>query len=372
MTRTRTTAALLLAAALGLPGFALAEERVAGTVVAIDADLVVIELGDEPAVAQGSVLKAWRRLPSTRGSAPYRASGLWWEVAELTVIQVGDGVAVARRTGDPLTAVPAALDESGAAAEQVHIGDRVRATGAVGERSVGVRVTFPREELFGEADVEFPEHGAATMKHWLRGLSSMELPITVEVHARMEELGGEAPDLSRSMSADDDAPYGPSPGEPVVPVDGLDGSVALPAEPPPAHEVMVVDRVARDGQPDVWRYLDPVTLARRRGARVAGALANHLGIDPDLVLITVVPRGQSASYPHAIGYDRPGDQIRILAAGIEWEDPGPAPRPKPRTTEKPVGEEEDQPRRRRLLERMPAEVSLAPRSPSGDEPERER
>ena len=358
---------LALALVLGLPASASAEDRTAGTVVSIQGDLVVIELGAEPAVAEGSVLQAWRRLPSHRGSAAYRDSAVWWEVAELTVIQVGSGVAVARRTGDPTMPLPASLDETGAPAEQVHIGDRVRATGAIGERSLGVRVTFPREELFGEADVDFAEDGEGVMKHWLRGLESMELPITVEVHARLDELGGEPPDLPRSMSADEDAPYGPSPGEPVVPVEQLDEAATLPVEPPPGHEVIVVDGVKRDGRPDAWHYIDPVTLARRRGERVAGALATHLQIPASLVTVTVVPRGHSASYPHALGYDRPGDQVRILAAGIQWSDPGPAPRPKPKITTPKNEDEDDKPRRRRLLERVPSEVSLvSPRQPGED------
>lgn len=355
--------ALALALALSVPAVAAAGDRSAGTVVSIQDEILVIELGAEPAVAEGSVLKVWRRLPSARGSAEYRTSSLWWEIAEVTVLQVGDGVAVARRTGDPVRPMPSALDETGAPGEQVHIGDRVRTTGAVGERSVGVRVTFPREELFGEADVEFPEAGAKVMKHWLRGLRSMELPITIEVHARLDELNGEPPDLGRSMSADDDAPFGAAPGDPVVPVEGLEESLAVPVEPPPAHEVLVVDGVRRDGQPEIWRYLDPVTLARRRGERVAAAIATHLEIPMELVRISVVPRGHSASFPHAVGYDRPGDQVRILAGGIDWVDPGPAPKPKP--VAPPADTEEDRDdgkHRRRLLERVPREVSLAPSS----------
>ena len=370
LTRTIVVTCLLLATAFVTASHA-AEARTAGTVVAIQEDLVVIELGDEPAVAEGSVLVAWRRLPSLRGGADYRVAGLWWEVAELTVVQVGAGVAVARRTGDPPQPVPAAMDETGAPAAQVHVGDRVRTTGAVGERSLGVRVTFPREELFGDADVEFGEGGEDVMRQWLRGLQSMELPITVEVHARFDEVGGEAPDLSRSMSADEDAPFGPSPGEPVVPVEGLQEPIGLPIVPPPGHEVIVVDGVQRDGTPNAWQYVDPVTLARRRGQRVASALAAHLQIPPDLVSVTVVPRGKSASFPHAPGYDRPGDQVRILAAGIEWSDPGPRPRPTPKIDVERDGEDaEEPPRRRRLLEKMPAEVSLA--SPRKEAPETER
>ncbi len=366
----RYLTALTVAAALAAPASAAAEDRAAGTVVAIQGDMLLIEVGEEPAVAEGSVLMVWRRLPSDRGSAAYRTSSLWWEVAEVTVDQVGGGVAVAHRTGDPGKAMPAGLDETGAPSEAVHIGDRVRTTGAIGERSVGVRVTFPREELFGEGDVDFPEPGAAVMKHWLRGLRSMELPITVEVHARLVELSGEAPDLARSMSADEDAPFGAAPGDPVVPVDGLDESVAIPVQPPPAHEVLVVDGVRRDGQPEIWRYLDPVTLARRRGERVAAAIATHLHIPVELVRISVVPRGQSASYPYAAGYDRPGDQVRILAAGIDWVDPGPAPKPRPAAVPDEEEDKNEGRHRRRLLERVPAEVSLAPSTDGAKDKER--
>jgi len=363
-----TPAALLALLALSTAPPALAEERVAGTVVAIQGDLLMVELGDEPAVAPGTVLQAWRRLPDARGTASYRDAALWFEVAELTVVQISDDVAVARRTGDPQEPIPVDLSESGAPATSVLIGDRVRTTGAVAIRPVETRVTFDRADLFGEADFDFPDAGRENFAAWLRGLSSMDLPITVEVHGRFQELGAELPDSSRALSAEQDAPFGPAPGEPVVPVDGLHDPVALPVRPPRGDEVLVVDAVNPDGTVDAWRYLDPVTLAHRRGQRVADALANHLDLPPGAVTVRVVPRGISAAYPTARGYDRPGDQVRILSGGMDWSPPAAIPAPKPvRPAESTPAD--DPPRRRRLLER-PAEVSL--RGPTTRSPSRRK
>ena len=356
----------LFLALLALPGVAGAEDRVAGSVVAVQGEMLVVDLGEEPAVSAGTVLQAWRQLPSPRGSAAYRSAAIWFEVAELTVVQVADGVAIARRTGDPSEPLPADLNETGAPMASVWIGDRVRTTGAVALRPLEVRVTFAREDLFGEADFDFPEPGRAHLQGWLRGLRSMELPITVEVHGRFQELGQEMPDVARSISADQDAPFGPAPGESVVPVEGLHGEVALPARLPSGDEVIVVDDVRPDGTVDAWRYLDPVTLAHRRGARVAAALAVHLDLPPEAIMVRVVPRGISASFPSAAGYDRPGDQVRILSGGIDWSPPEALPKPvapKPKVVEEPT---DAAPQRRRLLER-PAEVSsrsLQPREPA--------
>lgn len=364
--------ALTGALALGLvAGPALADDRAAGTVVAIQGEHQVVELGGEPSVGPGTVLTVWRRMPSVRGEATYRDAALWFEVATLTVLTVGEGVAIAHRTGDPPTPIPADLDESGAPPDAVHIGDRVRTTGAVSERPVDVRVTFAREELFGEEDMDLPPRGRDHLAGWLRGLESMELPITVEVHARFPELGREPEDGSRALSAEHDAPFGPSPGEPVVPVEGLREPPTQPARVPPGDEVLVVDEVRDDGTVDAWRYVDPVTLAWRRGQRVAAALATHLELPDHAIEVRVVPRGISASYPQARGYDRPGDQIRVLAAGIVWEPPPPRrPPAPPAPAADSSSDEEEDPAPRRLLERPPTEVTL--RAPAKREPTRRR
>ena len=340
-------------------------ERNAGTVVSIRGDLLILEIGDEPAVGPGTVLQAWRRLPATRGTASYRSAALWFEVAELTVIQLSDGVAIARRTGDPKDPVPADLDRTGAPPDVVWIGDRVRTTGAVALRPVEVRVTFAREDLFKESDFTLAAEGLSHMNGWLRGLKSLELPVTVEVHGRFAELGPELPDVSRSVSVDQNAPFGPVPGEPVVPVDSLHGSLAVPVRTPSGDEVIVVEDVRADGTVDAWRYLDPVTLAHRRGQRIADALTAHLDLPAGAVSVKVVPRGISASYPTAAGYDRPGDQVRILSRGIDWVSPDPIPKATPPKTGKKSGK--PSPRKRRILERLP-ELSL--RTPSAREPER--
>ena len=141
------------AASLAVGAASAQEEREAGTVVAIHGPELVLDLGDEPAVAPGTVLQAWRRLPDVRGTAAYRSRGQWFQVAELTVVQVEGGVAVARRTADPWEPFPAYLDESGAPADRVHVGDRIRTTGAVGDRPVETRVTFARTDLYVQSPI---------------------------------------------------------------------------------------------------------------------------------------------------------------------------------------------------------------------------
>jgi len=350
-------------------GAAFASPRSAGTVVAIQGEHQIVELGEEPAVGPGTVLTVWRRAPAARGEASYREAAVWFEVASLTVLSVGEGVAVTTRTGDPAVPMPAALDESGAPPEEVHVGDRVRTTGAVSERPVDVRVTFARTDLFGDEDVDLPARGRTLLSRWLAGLVSMELPITVEVHGRFPELGAEVADASRALSAEEDRPFGPAPGEPVVPVDGLREPTSLPAAAPPGDEVMVVGGSLPDGSVDTWRYLDPVTLAWRRGDRLASALAVHLEIPREGIVVRVVPRGISAEYSEAPGYDRPGDQIRVLAAGMVWTQP-PPPNPPSSPPEPREPDEEAPPQKRRLLEPAPSEVTL--RSPRRREPTRRR
>lgn len=357
MAMRHTWAAGVLAFGLAWPMGAGANEGVAGTVVSIDGETYVVDLADETSVSVGSVLQVYRRLPGERGTATYRDAALWWEVGELTVAGLGDGVAVATYSGAG-TPLPQGLDESGAPADQVHVGDKVRATAAVAQRPAPVRVTFALRELYGVEDLTLQGDGAAVMAEWLRGLKSIEGPISVEVHPRIAELGDAPPDGSRELSLTGDAPFGPAPGEPTVPVEGLYENAPKPVRIPEGREVMVVDN--RGGKPDVWHYLDPVTLAARRGEKVAEALAAHLGVDPATILVRVVPRPTS-SYDMAHktpGYDAPEDQIRILASGIEWSDPPPKRQPRKAVPveEGTEGDEEvPKVRRRRLLEKVPPE-----------------
>lgn len=350
----------LLIALLLIPSLAQADEvRRAAVVTALHGDLVVLDPGEEPGVGPGAVLTVWRQLPSARGTADYRKAALWWEVATIRVDSVGEHGAVARVFGPPSQPLPAALDESGAAPDQVHIGDLARATGAVAQRAGDVRVSFARKDLFDveEADLDGP--GEEVLSEWLRGLKSMEGPIRVEVHPEIEEMGVVGPDLARSLSADGDAPFGPAAGEPVVPVDELYEGAPRPVVVPPAREVLVVH--GKGGKPDTWRYLDPVSLAERQGQAIAQALAGRLGIDKALVSVAVVPRPVHEDVGQLPGYDAPGDQVRIVARGIEWAKPPPK---RPRST-KPKKDPEaptiDRSRKRRILEKPPEEVSGTPR-----------
>lgn len=338
---------------------ASADDRLAGTVVSISGETYVVELGDEPGVSPGTVLQAWRRLPSARGTATYRDVATWWDVGRLTVRSVSDGVAVATWSGPPDQPLPSGLDESGVPADRVHVGDRVRATAAVGQRPGDVRVAFALADLFGPADLELAGGGQALFGRWLKGLRSIEGPIEVEVHPRLAELGETMPDLSREMSLDGDAPFGPAPGDPVVPVEALYEGAPSPALVPDAREVLVVSRGA--GEPDVWHYLDPVSLARRRGEQVAAALSAHLELPPGSVLVRVVPHPtiQEGLVRDAPGYDVSGEQLRILATGIHWSEPVDEP-VRRRVKEQPKEDEqgsEDKDRRRRILERPPEDIS---------------
>ncbi len=354
----RTTSITIALLALLATSSAAAEERVAGTVVAISGETYVVALGDEPGVSAGTILQAWRRLPSPRGSAAYRQAASWWDVGRLTVHSVADGVAVASWAGPPDQPLPSGLDESGVPADRIQVGDRVRATAALGQRPGDVRVAFALADLFGPADVELAGGGQALFGRWLKGLRSIEGPIEVEVHPRLAELGEIGPDLSRELSLDGDAPFGPAPGDPVVPVEELYEGAPSPALVPGSREVLVIER--GEAGPDVWRYLDPVSLARRRGEQVAAALTAHLELPPGAVLVRVVPkpRLQEELVRDAPGYDVAGEQLRILATGIEWAEPVDEPARRP--VQEKTGEEaesEDKDRRRRILERPPEDVS---------------
>lgn len=341
-----------------LPGAATADdeavpERVAGTIVSVDGETFVVDLGDETGVSRGTVLQVYRQLPSQRGTAAYRDAALWWEVGKLEVRALADGVAVAVWSSPAAEPLPSGLDESGAPADQVHVGDRVRATAAVGSRPARVRVTFATSDLFQLHEDRLLDDGAELMGEWLRGLRSMDGPIEIEVHPRIAELGEVTSDVSRELSDFGDAPFGPAPGEPTVPVEGLYQDAPAPVSLPDGREVMVVDEV--NDKPDVWRYLDPITLARKRGERVAAALASHLGLESEQILVRVVPRPTTETdlSRKTPGYDTPLEQLRILASGIDWDEPAPLPAPRSHT---PVEEAEpDSPstRKRRLLERVP-------------------
>lgn len=357
--RTRTTLLSgLLALGLGLPATAGATDRVAGTVVAVDGDVYVLDLGGESGVSPGSVLQVYRRLPGERGTAAYRDAAMWWEVGQLTVSAIGDDMAVATWSGPPREALPSGLDESGAPADLIHVGDRVRATAAVGLRPTRVRVSFATRDLFAVEEFDLAGEGERVLSEWLRGLKSIEGPIEIEVHPRIAELGEGTPDLSRQLSLGGDAPFGPAPGEPTVPVEGLYEDAPEPVNVPEAREVLVVDQT--DGKPDVWHYLDPISLARRRGERVAAALAVHVGLAPEAVLVRVVPR-PTTTHEMAVktpGYDVPEDQLRILATSIDWAEPPEKPRRVHKKKKKDEGEKEvPKTHRRRILEKPPEDMT---------------
>ncbi len=327
------------------------EPRDAGEVISADGDAYVVALRGEAGVNVGSVLQAYRRMPAARGTAEYRDHAVWWEVGSLRVRALNDGLAVAVANAGPEHPLPAGLNESGAPPEQIHVGDRVRVTGAIAARPEPVRVAFDRSLIFGEGAIRLKGEGKAFLAEWLRGLRSMEGPIEVQVHAHIDELGGVEPDVRREISAAADAPVGPLPGSPVTPVDALYPTAHGAYEVPSAREVHVISKGPKG--PDLWHYLDPVTLARRQGQAVAAALAGKLRLPREQVFVSVVPRPVPSGGQDVPGYDATGEQIRILAGAIEWTEP------KPIKSTKPQEKDDRAPRkrRRRILERPPENVS---------------
>ena len=327
----------------------------AGTVVSIQGEAYVFRLEAETAVSVGSILDVYRRLPDTRGTAAYRQAPNWWQMGRLKVVSLGDGFGVAELAAGPAAMPPVGFGESGAPVGAVQLGDKLRTTGAVAERPNRVRVSFARSDLFSAQDHDLPESGEAFLREWLRGLKSMDGPIEVQVHARLPELGLELPDIDRTLSAQRDDPFGPAPGTSVMPAEGLYDRPQEPVNVPEGREVLVVQG---GGAKDTWHYVDPVTLARRQGSRVAGALAASLAVQTSAILVTVVPRPLALTSTNTPGYEFNGDQIRILASAISWSEP--PPRKKKKKLRKKSDDEDPKPKkRRRLLEQSPQEVSAA-------------
>lgn len=307
-----------IAAGVGGPPTPSAEEREPGIVLAAHGDTYIVQVGSEPAVGAGTVLQVYRRLPSRRGVARYREATLWWEVGRLAVASVADGMAIATQVSGPPIPMPAGLDESGAPAERVQIGDAVRTTGAVGDRRPRSRVVFPVGELFSPEDTKPTDEGRSSIAHWVRGVKRIEGPVEVRVRTRLRELGSVGPDLSRSVSASNDAGEGPVPGDAVTPIVDLYAEAASPSEAPPAHVVHVVE----PGETvETYQYLDPVTLAHRRGESIADLVAAATGLERDAILVTVVPLPVLTAHEDAPGYDQAGDAVWILAGDLEWAEP---------------------------------------------------
>ena len=345
----KMVALVLLGASMLAPG-ALASEPAAGTVVAIQGEAYIVQLEGETAVSVGSILDVYRRLPDLRGSAGYRQSANWWNMGSLKVVSIGDDYGIAVLASGPAELPPAGLDESGIPAGVVRLGDKVRTTGAVAERPNQVRVSFARSDLFAVEDYELPEKGEKFLREWLRGLKSMDGPIEVQVHAHLPELG--LADADREISALRDSPFGAAPGTPVTPAEGLYERPSKPVNVPAGREVLVV---GAGGVKDTWHYMDPVTLAQRQGARIAGALATRLAVKSTAIRVTVVPRPLMLTASKTPGYDYSGDQIRILAAAIDWSEPPPK---KKKIRKKKLDPLDKPKKRRRLLEQGPTEVSV--------------
>jgi hypothetical protein len=328
-----------------------AADRTPGVVVAVHGSTYVLQIGDEPAVAAGTVLQVYRRLPSPRGAAPYRSAELWWDVGRLSVSSIADGVAIATQVAGPRIALPTGLDESGAPSDRVQVGDLVRTTGAVAVRPLRSRVVFDAAALFAPEGTAPSETGRAHLARWAAGVKRIEGPVEVRVRTRLRELGVVAPDLSRSVSATRDAPEGPVAGDPVTPVMDLYSPSAAPAELPPARAVHVVE-ARHDAEPETFQYLDPISLAHKRAEAVADVIAAAVGLDREAVLVTVVALPQVAAHEDAPGHDRGGDQVWILAGDLEWVTPPPV-RKRVEPRESPKSEEDASREDRGAFERAP-------------------
>lgn len=304
--------------------------RQPGAVVAIEGELVVIDLGDEPAVGVGTVLRAYRQLPGGHGSAEFRRSSPWYAVGDLTVEGIEGRVAVARRTAGPPRPLPAELDESGAPPDEIHIGDSVRTTGAVAARPRDVRISFDREALFAAGHHLPTDDGRTLLGRWLDTVDGLDGPVEIQVVVRVEGVRG-AQDLERAASLAKDEPLGPLPGQKATPVEALWDDPHEPIAVPPGREVIVVQKDGKGARS--WRYTDSFTLAEQQGRAVAEAVRARLDLPRETILVTVLPRPQSDPGPSVPGYDTGGDQVRILATGIrlkgEARPPAKAPKRAP-------------------------------------------
>ena len=356
------------------------EVEQAGQVVAVaeTGSIYTIHLNDEVA-SPGSILQVYRRLPGARGTATYRSHPVWWEVGQLTVTAVGGGTAVATGQVAPVEPLPVQLDESGAPAGLVLIGDQVRATGALGPRPSAVRVTFERGDLFELGVTTLGTEGSTFFRSWLKGLKGMEGPIQIEIHPELSgvEVSSTAAHTD-GQGRDTDYPYGPTPSQPALPAPDLYETTARGVSVPDGKEVMVVD--SYQGQADTWHYVDPVRLAYQQGMNLAGALASSLRIPSDQIAVRVVPQART-SHDEASdvpGYESTEEKIRILASSIEYVQPTiddkelrrkrrvQPRRPRRAPTTEPA--EADRPsRRRRLLERPPEVSSNDTESTAGDD-----
>ena len=322
--------------------------RHAGTVLAVDGDSVVLDLGGEPSIAPGTVLALYRRVPGGRGPAKWRSDAPWDEVGEVAVESLQGTTAIGRQISGPKTPLPSLASESGALPDHVQVGDRVRTTGAIGARAIESRVVFARADLFDEGPGDFGESGERTLRHWLDGLVKLDGPIVVEVITRSAPESAPPIDSARELSAQKSAPLGARVGEFAVPIESLWDDPARPLAVPPGREAQVVSTGAR---PESWLYADSVTLALRDGERVAEALSARLSLPPGSIRVRVLPRDSAPEGPVVRGFDPPGDQVRILGAGLQWEEP--KLRPKGSDESKPEPSVQEERVRRRPLERTP-------------------
>jgi hypothetical protein len=209
-------------------------------------------------VRDGSVLVAFRRVPSARGAAPFREDPVWLESGRLQVLAVGNGWATARQIlGTPHPLLPS-LDADGLPLERICIGDRVVDAGQVGLSDHRVIGRFDLELLFGPGGDALVDGGREALAMWL---SRFAVDGAIQVDVSLP--GGQQP----------------STGTPPTTDEAVSG-VALRAG---------------SGWSDIRRTEEELAIAQRRARSLAAAVEAALGREQGHVLATVSWTGQGVS-----------------------------------------------------------------------------
>jgi hypothetical protein len=240
-------------------------------------------------VREGSILIAYRRIPSARGDAPFRYEPVWLESGRLQVTTIGPRWVTARPVMDsPHIPLPA-LDDDGLPLDRICIGDRVVESGQVGLTDTQVVGRFDLELLFAGGGDEMEREGQEALRLWL---------------SRFGVLGFVQVDVS------------------------VPGAQPLGTGEPPTTDERIVPLPLRGdrGWAEVHRAEEGRTLAQRRARHLAAAVEAVLGMEGGRVLATVswVGEGVSEAGTATIRLDhagvlpamRPGEGPTARATGL--------------------------------------------------------
>ena len=155
----------------------------------------------------GSVLVAFRRVPSARGDAEFRDDPVWMEAGRLEVLGQGEGWVTARMVAGPPFPIPA-LDDDGLPGDRVCIGDRVVETGSAGVSAEAVVGHFEQDLLFPAGSHVLHDDGLEVMRVWLsRFAVGGSVRIDVGIRGERKAVEGRRP-ATRERLARADGPAG--------------------------------------------------------------------------------------------------------------------------------------------------------------------